>query len=97
MSRESILYWRIPAYLIIISNLAFHLIASVQIIATGGGPWGWGLLLLPITMIAHIFLLVAIRSLIHKEPSLSLRIWTVLGALWCLAWMAFLGPSFYTS
>ena len=62
------------AVLILISNIYFLYITCI-IIYTSGGPFGFGIIALPFTFLAHLFILPSIMVLKkkhHKSPILLL-------------------------
>lgn len=83
----------VAAIVIILANL-FFLPLSVKAIITGGGPWGLGLIALPLTLLTNLFLLPAIFMFCKngKENKFLLIINTI-----GLCWIAFLLYVFFRS
>ena len=60
---------KIIAILVIILNLIFYLPLTVQLIMSQGGPMGFGLLILPLSLLVNLFLIPAI--LIFRKKRLE--------------------------
>ncbi len=72
--------------LIILSNI-FFLPVTITIIATDGGTWGFGILLLPITISINLLLVTVVLSFTKRfKKSLFLTIVNCVGAVWSTFW-----------
>jgi hypothetical protein len=54
------------AILLILFNLVFFLPGTYELIRTGGGPWGFGLLVLPVTIVGNLYLIPSSLSFLNK-------------------------------
>jgi hypothetical protein len=73
--------------LIILSNLVF-IPLTIQIITTTGGPMGFGLLILPVTISINLLLLPAILTIVKRnESNTGFKIINLLGLTWSLFWL----------
>ena len=75
------------AGLILVAN-AFFIIKTIEILMSGGGAMGYGLLILPITVLINLLIITAI--LIFKEKfknSSRLLILNTLGLVWIIFWL----------
>jgi hypothetical protein len=69
---------------IIILNVLFFIPKSVEIVINGGGPFGFGLLLLPFTFFIHIFFITSLMIFFKKFQANKVLIWlNVIGLLIC--------------
>jgi hypothetical protein len=70
--------------LIIVLNILFFIPMSIEIIINGGGPFGFGLLLLPFTFFIHIFFITSLMIFFKKFQANKILIWlNVVGLLIC--------------
>ena len=77
------------AYFVLATNLLyFYWITAINIYTTGG-PFGFGIIFLPITLIANAFSISAIMILVNKEPELHMVRMNQIGALYCFVFSAF--------
>jgi hypothetical protein len=61
---------------------------SFQILVTGGGTFGDGLAILPITLSVHLFLIPAVISWVSKEENqVVLLVINTIGVLWACFWL----------
>lgn len=67
MNRKYITELILPIFIILV-NL-FFLPLSFQIIVTGGGPMGFGVLILPITILVNLLLIPAIVAIRKRKES----------------------------
>jgi len=56
----------ITSVLLILFNLVFFLPGTYELIRSGGGPWGFGLLILPVTIVGNLYLIPSILSFMNK-------------------------------
>jgi hypothetical protein len=70
---------------VILLNLYFVYL-TILVIWTGGGAWGYGLLIIPINLVAHFFLIPAITTLKSKKFHTAQLFFNSLGALWTIYW-----------
>lgn len=68
--------------LIILPNIPL-LYWTVKIIVTKGGPWGFGIVLLPLQILAHFFLHKAIKILRNNDQSRKSTIYGFIGTCYC--------------
>lgn len=68
---------------IILINIPL-LFLSIKIITTSGGPWGYGLLVLPITLVSHVFIYSAYQTLNLKVCSNRNFVLNVMGFIYCV-------------
>ena len=73
---------KVLSSLLILLNLPL-LYATILILSTGGGTWGYGLIVLPFTLIAHLSLIPAYLRLRKKSASLNWIALLVLGLIYC--------------
>lgn len=64
-----------------IVNIVYFFPASYNIIDTGGGPEGWGILILPFTIIAHLFFVSGLLIFFKKCRYSQLSIISNIGGL----------------
>jgi hypothetical protein len=77
---------RAVAIVLLLLNLYF-LMLTFEIVHSGGGSWGYGLLGLPITVPINMLLISACLSLRAKhQNSISLLVVNSLGSAWALFW-----------
>jgi hypothetical protein len=78
---------RIFSSILIFLNTGYFIPLSYKIIKTEGGTWGYGLVVLPLILLTHLFLISAIGSWFskNKNPIMLLVINTV-GLMWTLFW-----------
>ncbi len=84
---ESPHLYRIIAYslssIIIISNLFFFIPFTIKVFSSRGGPFGFGLLLIPIIFISHLNLIPAVLAL--KSYQNRVLLWmNIIGVLGCI-------------
>lgn len=72
--------------LIILLNI-YWVWASSVIISNGGGAFGFGIMILPISLSINVLIVPAIISI--KKPSKGLLILNGIGLTWSLFWTAF--------
>jgi hypothetical protein len=73
---------------IILLNIVFFIPGTILLIISGGGPFAYGLLLLPITFISHLFLFPAILTWTNKDKDQSgFIIFNSLGIIWMIFWI----------
>lgn len=83
-----ITFRKLLSILIILINLYF-LWCSLVIIMDKGGPMGFGIMLLPITLSINLLLIPAIVNIKYGKKS---NFWTVInsfGLIWALFWLIF--------
>ena len=72
---------------IILSNIFVFIPYTSLILKTGGGPFAFGILLLPFQIIAHLFLISAILSLNNKHHYHRTYTWlNGIGAIGVILW-----------
>lgn len=74
--------------LIIIINLYF-LWCTFVIIMDEGGPMGFGIIILPITLSINLLLIPAIININDSQKSNFLTVINSLGMIWALFWLIF--------
>lgn len=80
---------KVTGILIIGTNLFCFIPKTLEILLTNGGPFGFGLLLLPFTLFLHLFLISSILILIKKFEDKKILMWINLFGLFICAF--FLG------
>ena len=81
---------RILGTTIILTNIIYFIPWTIDIIKSGGGSWGYGLILLPITGATHILLIPATMTWINKdEKQTGFMLTNILGTIWTLFWLTF--------
>lgn len=81
---------KVLAVEVLVLNLACFYWLTVYIIYTTGGPMGFGLLVLPISIIANLFSIPAILILVKKVDTHTDNALVKVGAVWCLVWFVFI-------
>jgi hypothetical protein len=76
---------RIFASILILFNVGYFIPMSYNTIKTEGGPWGYGLVGLPLILVTHLFLISAVGSWIskNKKPDVFL-VFNTAGLIWTL-------------
>ncbi|MDR7131110.1 hypothetical protein J2X69_003470 [Algoriphagus sp. 4150] len=73
--------------IILISNVFLFIPFTFKLLLTGGGPFAFGILLLPFQIIAHLFLIPAFLSLNNKYQDNHTYIWiNGIGAIMSILW-----------
>jgi hypothetical protein len=80
----------ITSILLILFNLAFFLPGTYELIKTGGGSWGFGLLVLPVTIVGNLYLIPSFLSFLDKYKKsrvlLGINISGIVGSIF---WVTF--------
>lgn len=63
---------------------------TISIVANGGGPVGFGLLLLPFLFSYHMLLISAFRELFTKKKNYTTYVINCLGLMWMSVGLGFL-------
>lgn len=78
---------RLLGTVIILANLGFFIPLTIETLKSGGGGFGYGLLLLPINAITHLLLIPAILTWTDKsDKQYGFLITNSLGTLWSTFW-----------
>lgn len=78
---------RLLGTVIILANLGFFIPLTIETLKSGGGGFGYGLLLLPINAITHLLLIPAILTWTDKsDKQYGFLITNSLGTLWLTFW-----------
>ena len=81
---------RLLGIILITTNLIYFIPWTIEIVKSGGGSWGLGLLLLPITIATHILLVPATLTWINNdEKQNGFMLTNLLGTIWTLFWLTF--------
>jgi len=71
----------------ILANIFYFLPVTIQIIVSGGGSWGFGLVALPITFVTHLFLIPAFSTLRNWNKGQDvLFVFNFIGFIWTTFW-----------
>jgi len=62
---------------------------TVKTTITVGGPWGYGLIGLPLTFIAHLFLIPAYKGIKNSSKSNLILYMNGIGSIYCL-WLGYI-------
>ncbi len=82
---------KICAVIIIVFNVLYFLQATFEMLLKGAGTWGFGVLILPVSIALNLLMIPAFMSFHKKrENNLIVQIINVLGAIWTLVIMYFL-------
>ena len=73
---------------IILANLFFGYL-TFEIIRTKGGPFGFTILLLPLTISIHAFIIPSLFYLTRKKTNRDYFIVNIIGSIWILFWLVF--------
>jgi len=80
---------RVCGTILIIINLLYFLPITLEVIKSGGGGFGYGMILLPITIVSHLFIAPAVTTWIKKKENHSgLLIVNSIGLTWTIFWFA---------
>lgn len=80
---------RIVSSILILANFYFVPL-SIRIMKNGGGPMGYGLLLLPILFTINFLIISACRAYYPKyQTSIELLVFNSIGLIWTLFWFFF--------
>ncbi len=77
------------AILILLSNIFFIRFTILNIL-TGGGKFGYGLLILPFTFSYHLFIVTALIELLRKRKSKLTLILNYIGLTWIIIGIIFI-------
>ncbi len=78
---------RILGTVLILVNFGYYIPLTIELISSGGGAFAWGLLLLPINIVAHLFLIPAVLTWVNKdEKQTGFLIFNSIGTIWALFW-----------
>jgi hypothetical protein len=76
--------------ILVLLNIAYFIPLTFKIVKSGGGAFGYGLLLLPITIVTHMFLVPAILTWTNKDKSQNgFLVTNSLGTIWTIFWATF--------
>ncbi|PZX53366.1 hypothetical protein LV85_01784 [Algoriphagus chordae] len=82
---------------IILSNISVFFPYTFRILKSGGGPFGYGVLLLPITLIGILYLIPASLTLKRKNHYNTTFLWINLtGTIGCAYWIYFFNSSLFS-
>lgn len=85
---------RVLGTIILIFNLVFFIPLTMTMLYSGGGRFGYGMVLLPINVINHLLLIPAILTWTDKsEKQYGFLITNSLGTIWSIFWIALLMPA----
>jgi len=87
-SNKSSLFNYIAASIILLMNIPL-LYLTVKTIITGGGPWGYGLIGLPLMFIGHLFLIPAYKGIKNLNKSKLNLFVNGFGSIYCL-WLGYI-------
>lgn len=74
--------------IIILLNIVFYIPTTISLLINGGGPFAYGLLLLPITIISHLLLISAILTWTNNDKNQAgFVILNSLGIIWMIFWI----------
>ncbi|MEO9871166.1 hypothetical protein [Ekhidna sp.] len=74
--------------ILIISNVVFFIPMTFSVISSGGGGFGYGLLFLPITIVAHLYIIPGVMSLFKKhQTSIGLLLINITGLIGSVFWI----------
>ncbi len=80
---------RVIGTILILINLFYFLPITFQIIKSGGGAFGYGMIVLPIAIGAHLFVVPSVITWTNKEKNQSgLLIINSIGLTWTFFWFA---------
>lgn len=80
---------RVTGTILMLINLLYFLPVTFQIVKSGGGAFGYGMIILPITIIAHLFVIPSIMTWTRKDKSQTgLLILNSIGLTWTVFWFA---------
>jgi hypothetical protein len=80
---------RVTGTILILINLLYFLPVTFQIVKSEGGAFGYGMIILPVTIIAHLFIIPSIMTWTRKEGSQTgLLILNSIGLTWTGFWFA---------
>jgi hypothetical protein len=90
INKKMRIWGRVTGTVLIIINILYFLPLTVQILKAGGGPFGYGFLVLPITIVAHLFLIPSIMTWTRKSGNHGrLLIVNSIGLTWSIFWFTF--------
>lgn len=69
-------------------NIVWFIPVSFELIYTGGGPMGFGIIALPFTLVGNLSLLPAYLVLFKKSNKIRDLIFNYLGLAWMIYWGA---------
>lgn len=73
------------ALLVLIINALYFIPETIKIILTGGGPFGFGLLILPFTIFLNLFSIPSILIFSKKFSNKQSLVWiNIIGLLICV-------------
>lgn len=81
MNKYIIVLNQIIVTLIILFNVIWFFPASYEILKEKGGPMGFGLLILPMLFVLHMFLIPAIVSILSKNKTIYLFIVNIIAII----------------
>lgn len=88
-NRKMQIWNRATGTILILINLLYFLPVTFQIMKSGGEAFGYGVIVLPITIIAHLFLIPSIMTWTRKDKSQTgLLIINSVGLTWAVFWFA---------
>lgn len=78
----------ITGIILLVSNMVFFMPMTFSVLRSGGGGFGYGLLLLPITTVAHLYIIPGIISLFKKyHASIGLLLINISGLIGSIFWI----------
>ncbi len=74
--------------IILLSNIFFFIPLTYKIFHSGGGPFGFGVMLLPFQLLAHLFIIPAVLALRKKWGTNRAFLWiNGIGAVDSILWL----------
>jgi hypothetical protein len=79
---------RILGTILILINIGYFVPLTIQIVRSGGGALGYGLLPLPVMIVTHLFLIPAILTWTNKDRNQKgFLVTNSLGTIWIVFWL----------
>jgi hypothetical protein len=80
---------RVTGTILILINVLYFFPVTFQIVKSGGGAFGYGMIVLPITIFAHLFVIPSIMTWTRKDRNhTGLLIINSIGLTWAVFWFA---------
>lgn len=80
---------RILGTIVILANLGFFIPLTIETLLSGGGSFGYGLLLLPISIITHVLLIPAVLTWTNRTDKYKgFLVTNLLSTIWSIFWVA---------